>query len=413
MSHIRHPELAGEGLKKIDWASRHMPVLQALEKSEMGRQPFTGLKIAICIHLEAKTAYLARVLNRCGATVAATGSNPLSTQDDIAAGLDAIGVKVYAWHGATEEDYFQHLRAALNPAPDLVIDDGGDLINLLHTEKREILPKIRGGAEETTTGLNRLRAMAEKRVLAFPVIAVNDARCKYLFDNRYGTGQSVWDGIMRTTNLLISGKSVVVAGFGWCGRGVALRARGLGAKVIITEVEPVRALEAALEGYTVMTMAEAAAVGDIFVTTTGCCRVINERHFPLMKDGALLANAGHFDVEIDKGALGRVAAYEGKPRANIDQFGLPDGRKIYLLAEGRLVNLAAGDGHPAEIMDLSFALQFLSLKYLLENRDLPREVIKLPSEIDQQVARLKLEALGINIDKLTPEQHTYLHSWEG
>ena len=259
------------------------------------------------------------------------------------------------------------------------------MINLLHTEKREILPKIRGGAEETTTGLNRLRAMAEKRVLAFPVIAVNDAAAStsstiaMVPASRYGTA-------LCEPPTLISGKSVVVAGIGWCGRGVALRARGLGAKVIITEVEPVRALEAALEGYTVMTMAEAAAVGDIFVTTTGCCRVINERHFPLMKDGALLANAGHFDVEIDKGALGRVAAYEGKPRANIDQFGLPDGRKIYLLAEGRLVNLAAGDGHPAEIMDLSFALQFLSLKYLLENQDLPREVIKLPSEIDQQVA---------------------------
>lgn len=412
MSLIRRPELAEEGLTKIGWASRHMPVLQTLEKTNAPRQPFAGLQIAVCIHLEAKTAYLAQVLARCGAEVAATGSNPLSTQDDIAAGLSALGVKVYAWHGATEEEYRRHLRCALDPAPDLVIDDGGDLINLLHTEKKELLPKVLGGAEETTTGLNRLRAMAEQKVLAFPVIAVNDARCKYLFDNRYGTGQSVWDGIMRTTNLLVSGKTVVVAGFGWCGRGVALRARGLGAKVIITEVDPVRALEAALEGYTVMTMTRAASLGDIFITTTGCRRVIAGEHFLLMKDGVLLANAGHFDVEIDKQALGRAAVYEGQPRANIGQYRLPDGRRIYLLAEGRLVNLAAGDGHPAEIMDLSFALQFLSLKYLTENRGLPREVITLPPEIDRQVALLKLQALGVTIDELTPEQYSYLRSWE-
>ncbi len=412
MSLIRHPELAQEGLAKIDWASRHMRVLQSLNQTQTPRQPFSGLQIAICIHLEAKTAYLARVLKQCGAAVSATGSNPLSTQDDIAAGLAASGIMVYAWHGATEEEYRQHLRLALEPAPDLVIDDGGDLINLLHTEKKEHLPNILGGAEETTTGLNRLRAMARQGMLAFPVIAVNDARCKYLFDNRHGTGQSVWDGIMRTTNLLVSGKTVVIAGFGWCGRGVALRARGLGAKVIITEVDPVRALEAALEGYTVMTMNRAAPVGDIFITTTGCSRVIGEGHFPLMKDGALLANAGHFDVEIDKKALGQAAVYEGQPRNNIGQYRLPNGRRIYLLAEGRLVNLAAGDGHPAEIMDLSFALQFLSLKYLLENRELPREVIALPHQIDEQVARLKLESLGITTDKLTPEQCSYLSSWQ-
>ncbi len=412
MSLIRRPELAEKGQAKISWASRHMPVLQMLEKMNAPRQPFAGLHLAICIHLEAKTAFLAQVLKRCGATVAATGSNPLSTQDDVAAGLDASGVEVYAWHGATEKEYFRHLRSALNPAPDLVIDDGGDLINLLHTEGRELLPRVLGGAEETTTGLNRLRAMAHQGILAFPVIAVNDARCKYLFDNRHGTGQSVWDGIMRTTNLLVAGKTVVVAGFGWCGRGVALRAHGLGAKVIITEVDPVRALEASLEGYTVTTMSEAAPVGDIFITTTGCRQVITGEHFTLMKDGVLLANAGHFDVEIDKDALEQVAVYGGKPRANIDQYRQPDGRRIYLLAEGRLVNLAAGDGHPAEIMDLSFALQFLALMYLLENRGLPREVITLPPEIDRQVALLKLQSLGISIDELSPQQHSYLHSWD-
>ncbi len=413
MSLIRHPELAKEGLMKIDWASRHMPVLQTLEQTSAPRQPFAGLQIAICIHLEAKTAYLAQVLKQCGAMVTATGSNPLSTQDEIAAALVVSGIKVYAWHGATEEEYHRHLRCALDPAPDLVIDDGGDLINLLHTELKGLLPRVLGGAEETTTGLNRLRAMAKQEILSFPVIAVNDARCKYLFDNRYGTGQSVWDGIMRTTNLLISGKIVVVAGFGWCGRGVALRARGLGAKVIVTEIDPVRALEAALEGYTVMTMVEAASAGDIFITTTGCSKIIGAEHFPLMKNGVLLANAGHFDIEIDKEALKQVAIYKGRPRANISQYNFPDGRKIYLLAEGRLVNLAAGDGHPAEIMDLSFALQFLSLQYLLENRELPRGVITLPPEIDRQVACLKLQTLGITIDELTPEQHSYLHSWKG
>ncbi len=408
MSMIRSPERAPEGQKKISWASRHMPVLSSLAEKYIPRLPFAGLKMALCIHLEAKTAYLATVFHRCGAQVTVTGSNPLSTQDDVAAALVKEGIAVFAWHGATEEEYEDHIRRTIESEPNLVIDDGGDLITMLHRERPGLLPQVRGGAEETTTGLTRLRALADSGELAFPVIAVNDALCKYLFDNRYGTGQSVWDGIMRTTNLLMAGKTVVVAGFGWCGRGVAMRARGLGAQVIVTEVDPVRALEAAVEGYRVMPMREAAPLGDIFVTTTGCREVIGAADLSRLRDGAILANAGHFDVEIDKAALNRLAEPAGSPRANIEEYRFPDGRRIYLLAEGRLVNLAAGDGHPAEIMDLSFALQFLAMDYLRRSEGLPQAVLPLPAELDREVARLKLSAMGIAIDSLTESQRAYL-----
>lgn len=413
MSSTRNPEKAPEGHRRIDWVSRHMPVMNKLISQYGGEKPFKGIKMVICIHLEAKTAYMAKAFQKCGAEVVITGSNPLSTQDAIANALVEDGIEVYAWHGATTEEYNSHLRSSIDTGPNLIIDDGGDLITMLHHDRPDLLPRVIGGAEETTTGLIRLRAMAGEGKLAFPVMAVNDAMCKYLFDNRYGTGQSVWDGIMRTTNLLISGKTVVVSGFGWCGRGVAMRASGLGANVIITEVEPVHALEAAIEGFRVMPMKEAAPLGDIFVTTTGCREIISAEHFPLLKEGAILSNAGHFDVEIDKKALINMSEYMGQPRDNIDEYRLSNGRRVYLLGEGRLVNLAAADGHPAEIMDLSFALQFGAMQYLVsEGKNLPQEVIKLPDELDRQTAALKLEAMGINIDNLSDDQEKYLKSWQ-
>ncbi len=413
MSEIRNPEKAPEGHRRIEWAGRHMPVMNKLIGKSRAANQFAGLRIAICIHLEAKSACMARAFRDCGAEVVITGSNPLSTQDAVAAALVEEGVKVFAWHGATENEYRGHLRKTIDTEPQLIIEDGGDLIAMLHRDRPDLLKNVIGGAEETTTGLIRLRAMAKEGRLAFPVIAVNDAMCKYLFDNRYGTGQSVWDGIMRTTNLLVGGKNVVISGFGWCGRGVAMRAAGLGANVIVTEVEPIRALEAAVEGYRVMTMREAAARGDIFITTTGCRDVITAEHISLMKDGAILCNAGHFDVEIDTAALKKLGQHEGRPRRNIDQYRLKDGRRIYLLSEGRLVNLAAADGHPAEIMDLSFALQFGAMQYLVDNKGkLPAEVLPLPAEFDRQTAVIKLEAMRISIDSLTSGQEAYLKSWQ-
>jgi adenosylhomocysteinase len=413
MSTIRDVKLAPEGHRRIDWVSRHMPVLNYLIEQHSPDQPFKGIKMTVCIHMEAKSAYMAKAFQSCGAEVTITGSNPLSTQDAIAAALVEDGIEVFGWHGATADEYSSHIRSALDNGPQLIIDDGGDLVAMLHKERRDLLDQVIGGAEETTTGLIRLRAMAEAKELTFPVIAVNDAMCKYLFDNRYGTGQSVWDGIMRTTNLLIAGKTVVVSGFGWCGRGVAMRAAGLGANVIITEVEPVHALEAVVEGFRVMPMIEAAALGDIFVTTTGCRGIISDEHIPLLKDGAILSNAGHFDVEIDKQALAHFGKLSGQPRQNIDEYKMSDGRRIYLLGEGRLVNLAAGDGHPAEIMDLSFALQFGAMLYLLrEGKILPKAVIKLPDEFDQQTASIKLKSMGITIDTLNCSQEEYLKSWQ-
>jgi adenosylhomocysteinase len=413
MSSIKNPELAPEGHRRIDWVGRHMPVLNKLIEQNREGKPFSGIKMAVCIHLEAKSAYMARSFAACGAEVVITGSNPLSTQDAIAGALVEEGIEVHGWHGATPEEYNKHIRSTVDSEPQLIIDDGGDLVTMIHRDRPDLLASVIGGAEETTTGLIRLRAMAEEGKLSFPVIAVNDSMCKYLFDNRYGTGQSVWDGIMRTTNLLISGKNVVVSGFGWCGRGVAMRAAGLGANVIITEVDPVRALEAVVEGFRVMPMSEAAATGDIFVTTTGCREIIAADHLPKLKDGAILSNAGHFDVEIDKTALATQGELVGQPRQNIDEYRMKDGRRVYLLGEGRLVNLAAGDGHPAEIMDLSFALQFNAMLYLLrEGKNLPGKVVDLPAEFDRQVAALKLEAMGISIDTLTCSQEEYLKSWQ-
>ncbi|MGB9804342.1 adenosylhomocysteinase [Desulfofundulus sp.] len=411
---VRDINLAPGGRLKIDWVRVHMPVLNVIREEFEREKPLAGVRVAMSIHLEAKTAYLAEVLKAGGAQVAISGSNPLSTQDDVAAALAAAGIHVYAWHGATTREYMDHLVKVLEICPHVVIDDGGDLVHLLHTRCRELAREVAGGCEETTTGVSRLKAMEREGKLLFPMIAVNDARCKFLFDNRYGTGESVWAGIMRTTNLLVAGKTVVVLGYGWCGRGVAMRAAGLGAKVVVCEVDPVRALEAYMDGYRVMKSHEAAAIGDIFITVTGCRDVLNGEHFRRMKDGAILANAGHFDVEINKPELAGAAVSRRLVRQNIEEFSLPDGRRIYLLGEGRLVNLAAGDGHPAEIMDMSFALQALSARYIWEHKGrLETRVHLVPAELDRQVAELKLSSLGVEIDRLTPEQEAYIRSWQG
>ncbi len=412
MSIIRDINLAPEGKARIDWVRGYMPLLNQLEEEFERDKPFEGKKIAVSVHLEAKTAYLALVLATGGAKVAITGSNPLSTQDPIAAALAAEGLNVYAWHGATDEEYFEHLNKTLDLKPDIIIDDGGDLVHLLHTTRSELVENILGGCEETTTGVLRLRAREREGELKFPMIAVNDAYCKYLFDNRYGTGQSVWDGIMRTTNLIVAGKTVVVAGYGWCGKGVAAKAKGLGANVIVTEVDPIKAIEAVMDGFKVMTMEEAAPFGDVFITVTGCNRVIRKEHFEKMKDGVLLANAGHFDVEIDKDDLRELSIDKKYMRKNIDGYILQDGRTLNLLADGRLVNLASGDGHPAEIMDMSFALQALSAKYILENHgSMENKVYEVPEDIDKRVAKMELESMGIDIDVLLPEQREYLSGW--
>lgn len=413
MSMIRDPGLAPEGLQKIAWAREHMPILKELEKELQENKPFEGLHIAVCIHLEAKTAYMALVFREGGAQVVVTGSNPLSTQDDVAAALVQEGLQVFALHGATAEEYEACLYRTAETKPRLLIDDGGDLVSLLHKSFTPDLPAIIGGAEETTTGLIRLRAMEKNRALRFPMIAVNDALCKHLFDNRYGTGQSAWDGIMRSTNLIVAGKNVVVSGYGWCGKGVALRAKGLGAKVIICEVDPVKALEAHMDGFRVMTLLEAAPRGDIFITVTGCNKVLRAEHFKVMKNRAILANAGHFDIEIDKQSLKKLAGEPRQVRQNVEAYTFPDGRSLYLLGEGRLVNLAAADGHPVEIMDMSFGLQVLALNYLLKNKGkLENRVLPLPAELDREVAWLKLKALQINIDALSTEQQAYLESWD-
>jgi len=411
-SSIRDFSLAPQGEAKISWVRNYMPVLNHIYKDFLKNKPFMGKKIAMCLHLEAKTGYLALVLQAGGADVTVVASNPLSTQDDVVAELVKQGVRAYAWYGATVEEYKQHHRQALELAPELLIDDGGDLLALLHTEYPQLLPKIVGGCEETTTGIVRLKAMEKAGMLKVPVISVNDAMMKHLFDNRYGTGQSVWDGINGTTNLLVAGKTVVVAGYGWCGRGVAMRAKGLGAKVIVTEIDPVRANEALLEGHEVMPILKAAALGNVFITVTGNKNILQQEHFKLMPDGAILANAGHFDVEINKVDLRNVSVSGRVIKPNIEEFVLPDGRKLFLLAEGRLVNLASGNGHPVEIMDLSFALQALSLAYLRDNAGKLRAgVISVPEEIDQKVALLRLKSLGYEIDQLTEEQKKYLNTW--
>ncbi|WP_025028058.1 adenosylhomocysteinase [Caldalkalibacillus mannanilyticus] len=411
-SQIADIKLAPEGHLKIDWVKEHMPVLNRIRERFEQEKPFKGLKVTISLHLEAKTAYLAKVIQAGGADVTITGSNPLSTQDDVCAALVEDGIQVFARYNPPAEEYKSHLIKSLETEPDLIIDDGGDLISILHSERPDLLKKVRGGAEETTTGILRLKALEKEGKLKFPMIAVNDAFCKYLFDNRYGTGQSVFDGINRTTNLVVAGKTVVVVGYGWCGRGVAMRAKGLGAKVIVTEIDPIKAIEGYMDGFEVMSMAEAAKHGDYFVTVTGNKDCIRKEHFEVMKDGAILSNAGHFDVEINKVELEQLSSEKRVVRRNIEEFTMKDGRKIYLLAEGRLVNLAAGDGHPAEIMDMTFALQAISLEYANKHyQELGKQVISVPYELDQQVAAYKLEALGIQIDQLTEEQKAYLDSW--
>ena len=409
---VKDMALAPNGHLKIDWVSEHMPVLNRIRARFEQEKPFAGLKVAISLHLEAKTAYLAKVIQAGGAEVTITGSNPLSTQDDVCAALVEDGIRVFAKYNPSPEEYKSHLIKTLETRPDLIIDDGGDLVTILHSERRDLLDQVRGGAEETTTGILRLKALEKEGKLEFPMVAVNDAFCKYLFDNRYGTGQSVWDGINRTTNLVVAGKTVVVVGYGWCGKGVAMRAKGLGAKVIVTEIDSIKAVEAYMDGFEVMSMNEAAKHGDYFVTVTGNRDVIRKEHFEVMKDGAILSNAGHFDVEVNKVELEELSTSKRVVRKDIEEFVMVDGRKLYLLAEGRLVNLAAGDGHPAEIMDMTFALQAVGLEFVNKQyKEIGKKVLNVPYELDEMVARYKLEALGISIDKLTAEQKAYLESW--
>ncbi|MBS7303959.1 MAG: adenosylhomocysteinase [Lachnospiraceae bacterium] len=408
---IRDINLAESGERKIEWVKRNCDLLRMLEEEFSKTKPFAGKKVALSVHLEAKTAYLCKVLKAGGAEMYVTGSNPLSTQDDVAAALVKAGLNVYAWYNATEEEYNAHIRKVLEVGPNVIIDDGGDLVHMMHTEFVDLIPNVIGGCEETTTGIIRLEAMNKKGELKFPMVRVNNADCKHLFDNRYGTGQSVWDGINRTTNLIVAGKNVVVAGYGWCGKGVAMRAKGLGAKVIVTEINPVRAIEAIMDGFEVMPMNEAAKLGDFFVTVTGCDKVIDAEDFAVMKDGAILCNAGHFDCEIDMAGLRKIAVEAKEMRNNIMGYKLPTGQWLCVIAEGRLVNLAAGDGHPAEIMDMSFAIQALSAKYLVENQNkLTEKLIDVPAEVDQDVAARKLAFMGKKIDVLTEEQVAYLNA---
>jgi adenosylhomocysteinase len=408
---IRDINLAESGEHKIDWVRKNCPLLRSLEEDFTKEQPFAGIRIALSIHLEAKTAYLCKVLAAGGAEMYITGSNPLSTQDDVAAALVKAGLNVFAWYNSTNEEYEHHITKVLENNCNIIIDDGGDLVNMLHTTMRDRLEYVIGGCEETTTGIIRLAAMAKEDKLEFPMVMVNNADCKHLFDNRYGTGQSVWDGINRTTNLIVAGKTVVVAGYGWCGKGVSMRAKALGAQVIVTEIDPIKAIEAVMDGYDVMPMHEAAKLGDFFITVTGCAGVITCEDMKVMKDGAILCNAGHFDVEIDMAGLRKMCADSYEQRQNIMGYTLDNGRNIYVLGEGRLVNLACGDGHPAEIMDMSFAIQALSAKYLVEHgKELTEKLIVVPKEVDNEVAVRKLKFLGKSIDTLTPEQEKYLYS---
>ncbi|MCL2392368.1 MAG: adenosylhomocysteinase [Oscillospiraceae bacterium] len=409
---VKDLSLAPSGELKIAWAWRNMPLLRAIKEEFEKTRPFEGMKVTLSVHMEAKTACLCRTLAAGGAEMYATGCNPLSTQDDVAAALAAGGMSVYAVHAVSSEEYERHLTMALESGPNIIVDDDGDLINIMHTKLQHLIPGVLGGCEETTTGIKRLYSMAADKSLKFPMVAVNDAQCKYLFDNRYGTGQSVWDGINRTTNLIVAGKCVVIAGYGWCGKGIAMRAKGFGANVIITEIDPVKALEAMMDGFEVKTMDEAAPLGDLFITATGCADVITEHHFSKLKNGAILCNAGHFNVEVDVAWLDKnTQGREHKP--NIMGYKLSNGNTIFIIAEGRLVNLASGDGHPVEIMDMSFAIQALSAQFLATHyQTLEPGVIPVPVEIDMDVAWKKLAATGVDIDKLTDEQKKYLSSWE-
>jgi len=410
---IKDISLAPSGRQKIEWVKNNMPLLSGLEKEFRETKPFEGIKISLSVHMEAKTAYLCEILAAGGADMSVTGSNVLSTQDDVAAALAAVGMKVYAVHGATGEEYNRHIEMALEHKPNIIIDDGGDLVGMIHNERPDLGSDVWGGCEETTTGVIRLKAMERQGILKFPMVAVNDAQCKHLFDNRYGTGQSVWDSIMRNTNLIIAGKTVVVGGYGWCSRGIAMRAAALGANVIVTEIDPVKAIEAKMDSYSVMAMNQAAPLGDIFVTATGCKQTITVDHMLTMKDRAILCNAGHFNVEIDMEGVEKAALEKKETRKNIMGYRLPNGRWVNIIAEGRLVNIAAADGHPAEIMDMSFAVQCLSALFIKDHyKTLENKVIDVSGEIDQLVADRKLASWGIEIDRLTPEQALYLNSWE-
>ncbi len=411
---IKDAKLAEGGRRRIDWAEREMPVLRLIRERFAKERPLKGIRMSACLHVTTETANLAQTLHLGGADLVITASNPLSTQDDVAAALVNIyEVPTYAIKGEDNVTYYKHIKAALDHQPQVTMDDGADLVSTLHKERRDLLKNVMGGTEETTTGVIRLRAMAADGALSFPVIAVNDAQTKHFFDNRYGTGQSTIDGIVRATNVLLAGKVFVIAGYGWCGRGLAMRARGMGANVVITEVDPLPALEAVMDGFRVMEMSEAARIGDIFVTVTGDLNVIDRQHFEVMKDGAIISNSGHFNVEINIPILEKMSKEKRLVRPFVEQYVLEDGRRINLLGEGRLINLAAAEGHPASVMDMSFANQALSVEYMVKNADrLEKKVYSVPAEIDRQIARLKLDAMGVPIDRLTPEQEKYLNSWE-
>jgi adenosylhomocysteinase len=412
--HVKDLSLADRGKLRIEWAEKDMPVLRQIRERFEKEKPLEGITVGACLHVTTETANLMITLKAGGADVYLTASNPLSTQDDVAAALvEHFDIPTFAVHGEDTETYYRHIKEVLDRRPNITMDDGGDLISTLHKERQELIPDIYGGTEETTTGVIRFKAMEKDGVLKFPVIAVNDAYTKHLFDNRYGTGQSTIDGILRATNRLLAGSVFVVAGYGWCGRGLAMRAGGMGAEVVVTEVDPLKALEARMDGYRVMPMEEAAKIADFIVTVTGNINVVDKQHFEVMKDGCIVANSGHFDVEINLKALRDMSVSERDIRENVKEYKLPDGRSIYVLAEGRLVNLAAAEGHPAAVMDMSFANQALSAEYLVKNyKKLQPKVYKVPDELDFEVARLKLNAMGIKIDKLTPEQIEYLSSWE-
>ncbi|MEM2117644.1 MAG: adenosylhomocysteinase [Candidatus Bathyarchaeia archaeon] len=409
---VKDPTLASKGHLQIEWASKHMLVLNQIKRKFSKEKPFRDLTLGACLHVTKETAVLVDAFLAGGAKVALCGSNPLSTQDDVAAALAEKGVNVFAWRGQTTEEYYWCVEKVIDQQPMITLDDGADLVGTVHSKRTEALPSIKGGTEETTTGVLRLRAMEKTGALKYPIIAVNDAYTKYLFDNRYGTGQSTIDGILRATNILLAGKNFVICGYGWCSRGIAMRAQGMGANVIVTEVNPLRALEAAMNGLRVMSITEAAAIGDIFITATGDINVIRKEHMQKMKDGAILANSGHFNVEISIKDLEELSTSKRNIRSNLEEYTLKDGRRLYLLAEGRLVNLAAAEGHPSEVMDMSFANQALCVEYLVKSEKMPPKVYLVPKEIDETVAKLKLDAMKIRIDELTNEQKEYLATWE-
>ena len=410
---VKDLSLAEAGKRRIEWAAQSMPVLATIRKQFIKTQPLAGIRVAACLHVTTETANLMIALRDGGANITLCASNPLSTQDEVAASLVRdYNIPTFAIKGESNESYYSHLNSALDSAPQFTMDDGADVVGLLHTKRKELLSNVIGGTEETTTGVIRLRAMAKDKVLAYPIIAVNDALTKHLFDNRYGTGQSTLDGIIRATNILLAGLNIVVAGYGWCGRGVAMRAKGMGANVIVTEIDPTKAIEAVMDGFRVMTMKEACSIGDVFVTVTGNKNVVAHDHFERMKDGAVVSNSGHFNVEIDIPALEKLSSGKKEARPFVEEYTMKDGRRIYLLGDGRLINLAAAEGHPASVMDMSFANQALAADYMVKNaKDLKPQVYPVPEHLDQQIAKLKLESMGFQIDKLTPEQEHYLASW--